>query len=200
MSMISNVSGNVFNFQTSSTAYSSSGSDLALKTIGYKTNATAKAEKTNNISAKVTLSEEALKKLNLSKTAKSEASTKSAAEEEALNEDEKAEVADLKVRDSEVRAHELAHVMAGGSLVRKGASYQYTTGPDGKRYAVGGEVSIDISPVEDDPSATITKMEQVKRAALAPAEPSSQDRSVAATAAQNEAEARQELLSGDSEE
>ena len=67
------------------------------------------------------------------------------------------------------------------------------------RYAVGGEVSIDSSPVEGDPAATITKMEQVKRAALAPAEPSGQDRSVASSAAQAEAAARMELLQQKSE-
>ena len=200
MSSIGNVTGNTYYYQNSSAAYSSSGSDLAFKSIGYKTNNTAKTEKNNNISTKVTLSEEALKKLNLAKATEKETSTKSDPEENVLTENEKAEVADLKARDVEVRAHELAHVMAGGSLVRRGATYQYTTGPDGKRYAVGGEVSIDISPVEDDPSATITKMEQVKRAALAPAEPSSQDRSVAATASQNEAQARQELLQEGNEE
>ncbi len=83
--------------------------------------------------------------------------------------------------------------MAGGALVKRGASYQYTTGPDGKRYAVAGEVTIDSFVVSDTPQATITKMQQVRRAALAPAEPSAQDRSVATSASQKEAQARQEL-------
>ncbi|MEM6357195.1 MAG: putative metalloprotease CJM1_0395 family protein, partial [Pseudomonadota bacterium] len=54
-----------------------------------------------------------------------------------------------------------------------------------------GSVSIDVSPVPGDPEATIAKMQQVKAAALAPAEPSSADRRVAtvAEAAQREAEA-----------
>lgn len=88
----------------------------------------------------------------------------------------------------------MAHMMVGGNLVRKGASYQYQTGPDGQRYAVGGEVSIDSGAVSGDPSATIRKMEQVKRAAMAPANPSSQDRAVASAAAETEAAARQQLM------
>ena len=58
-------------------------------------------------------------------------------------------------------------------------------GPDGNRYAIGGEVSIDVAPVDGDPEATIAKMEIVKAAALAPAEPSAQDRKVAAIAERN---------------
>jgi hypothetical protein len=90
-----------------------------------------------------------------------------------------------------VRRHEQAHKAAGGRYA--GAiSYEYSRGPDGKRYAVGGEVGIDISP-ERDPAATIAKMRQVKAAALAPADPSAQDRAVAAEAGQIEQRARREL-------
>lgn len=153
-----------------------------------------------NQSTKVTLSQEALRKLGLMTKTQQEQTTTTEPEVDGLTSEEKKEVTQLKASDSEVRAHELAHVMAGGSLVRKGASFQYEMGPNGIRYAIGGEVSIDMSPVEDDPSATITKMQQVKRAALAPAEPSAQDRSVAAVASQNEALARQELAQQTSEE
>ena len=103
------------------------------------------------------------------------------------------EVDGLKQSDQEVKAHERAHMAAGAGLVMGGANYQYQRGPDGKMYAVGGEVKIDTSP-EKDPKDTIRKMEQVKRAALAPSQPSGQDRSVAAKASQIEAEARLELL------
>lgn len=98
----------------------------------------------------------------------------------------------LKQRDAEVRRHEQAHVAAGGQYVTGGPTYSYATGPDGRRYATGGEVSIDVSPARD-PEATIRKMQVVRRAALAPAEPSGQDRQVAAQASQNEIRARQEL-------
>ena len=71
-------------------------------------------------------------------------------------------------------------------------------GPDGKDYAVGGEVQISTSE-ESEPEQTITKMQQVRRAALAPAEPSSQDYSVARKAQQKEMEARAELNSSKAE-
>ena len=109
-----------------------------------------------------------------------------------LSDEEKQQVQELQTRDREVRAHEMAHVAAGGQYVRGGANLEYQTGPDGKRYAVGGEVSIDTSKVSNDPEATIRKMQVVKRAALAPAKPSPQDRSVAAQATQKEMQARQE--------
>lgn len=90
-------------------------------------------------------------------------------------------VAELQARDREVRTHEAAHASVGGSLAGS-PNLSYTSGPDGKRYATSGEVSIDISKVANDPSATITKLQQVQRAALAPPQPSSQDRKVAANA------------------
>lgn len=90
-------------------------------------------------------------------------------------------ITELKARDQEVKAHEQAHRAAGGQYAGA-ASFTYQSGPDGVRYAVGGEVQIDISPVPNDPEATITKMNVVKAAANAPAEPSSQDRRVAAEA------------------
>ncbi|NLD93719.1 MAG: hypothetical protein GX639_13770 [Fibrobacter sp.] len=110
-----------------------------------------------------------------------------------LSDEEKKAVQELKNRDREVRAHEAAHMAAGGQYVNGGAKYSYQKGPDGQRYAVGGEVSIDTSPVKNDPQATIMKMQVVKRAATAPASPSGQDRAVAAAAAATEMNARKEL-------
>jgi hypothetical protein len=108
-----------------------------------------------------------------------------------LNEDQKQQVRELKKRDAEVKSHEQAHMASGGGLVQSGASFEYQSGPDGRMYAVGGEVKIDMS-AERTPEATIRKMQQVRRAALAPAEPSGTDRAVAAQAAQIEARARME--------
>ena len=99
-----------------------------------------------------------------------------------------------------MRAHEQAHVAAAGPYARGGPKYEYERGPDSRRYAVGGEVSIDTSPVSRDPEATIQKAQVVKRAALAPAEPSGQDRQVAAEASRMEAEARREIAKRDREE
>ncbi len=110
-----------------------------------------------------------------------------------LSPEEQGVVNELRNRDREVRAHEQAHVSAGGAYIRGGPSYQYQRGPDNKSYAVGGEVSIDSAPEPDDPGATITKMQAVRSAALAPADPSAQDRAVAASAARNESVARSDL-------
>ncbi len=101
-------------------------------------------------------------------------------------------VKELQQRDQEVRQHEQAHKAVAGSYAIGGPSYEYQTGPDGKRYAVGGHVNIDTGK-ESDPEATIAKMNTVKRAALAPASPSSQDRAVAAAATQKKNQATIEL-------
>ncbi|MDF2179242.1 putative metalloprotease CJM1_0395 family protein [Aliiglaciecola sp. CAU 1673] len=104
---------------------------------------------------------------------------------------DKKEIEQLKRRDAEVRAHEQAHASVGGQYAGS-PQYEFELGPDGKQYAVGGEVSIDISE-EKTPEQTLRKMEQVRAAALAPAEPSGQDLRVAAEAQQQSNEARQEI-------
>jgi len=60
-------------------------------------------------------------------------------------------------------------------------------------YAVDGEVPIDLSLVAGNPHGTMQKAEAIQRATLAPAEPSGQDRQVAAKAAALVTKARQEL-------
>ena len=47
-----------------------------------------------------------------------------------------------------------------------------STGPDGQRYAIGGEVPIDLSAVPGNPQATLQKALTIRRAALAPTDPS----------------------------
>ena len=117
---------------------------------------------------------------------------------QSLTEEEKLAVRELKARDAEVRAHEQAHIGASGGLSSGGATFQHERGPDGRMYAVAGEVQIDTSK-ESDPDATIAKAQKIRSAALAPAQPSGQDRQVAAQAAQMEAAARQEKASGEGE-
>lgn len=102
---------------------------------------------------------------------------------------------ELQQRDREVRAHEAAHLAAAGDLAQGGASYSYQRGPDGKLYAVGGEVNIDTSAVPGDPQATLQKAQRIRNAALAPAQPSAQDRAVATEASVMAAEARSAILS-----
>lgn len=110
-----------------------------------------------------------------------------------LSEEEQEKVTELKSRDREVRSHEQAHLAAAGPYATGGPSFSYQEGPDGRRYAVGGEVGIDTSPVSGDPEATILKAQQIRAAALAPASPSGQDQRVAAAATQMESQARAEL-------
>ncbi|TAN51153.1 MAG: hypothetical protein EPN21_07400 [Methylococcaceae bacterium] len=113
-----------------------------------------------------------------------------------LSGDDQEKLRQLKARDTEVRAHEAAHLAAAGGIARSGANFSYQRGPDGVFYAVGGEVSIDTSAIPGDPQATIDKARQIRSAALAPASPSSQDFSVAAAAAQMMIQAQAELARG----
>lgn len=105
---------------------------------------------------------------------------------------EQRQISELKKRDAEVKAHEQAHASVGGQLAGS-PSYSYQTGPDGQKYAVGGEVNIDLAEVPGDPQATIIKMQQVKAAALAPADPSGADQQIAAEASRRIVEAQIEL-------
>ncbi|MBI1906559.1 MAG: hypothetical protein HYS20_10045 [Rhodocyclales bacterium] len=101
--------------------------------------------------------------------------------DDALTPEQQLELRELQQTDRKVRAHEMAHIAASGGLASKGASFSYRTGPDGQRYAVAGEVSIDTSAGRT-PEETLAKATRVKAAALAPADPSPQDRKVAAMA------------------
>ncbi len=108
-----------------------------------------------------------------------------------LTPDEQDQVRKLQARDREVRAHEAAHVAAGAGLA-SGASFTYQRGPDGVNYAIGGEVRISTAPGRT-PEETIEKARQIQAAALAPADPSGQDRAVAAAASAMAQEAQAEL-------
>lgn len=123
----------------------------------------------------------------------SQAQERAEQRDEALAQKEQLEtIRDLARRDREVRSHEQAHQTVGGQ--HAGAmKLEYTTGPDGRRYAVSGEVAIDLSPVPGNPEATRQKAQQIRQAALAPAEPSNQDRAVAAQATQLALQAQVEL-------
>ncbi|MEM0988238.1 MAG: putative metalloprotease CJM1_0395 family protein [Pseudomonadota bacterium] len=120
------------------------------------------------------------------------AASEQSANPDGLTEAEREMVEKLQARDAEVRRHEEAHARVGGAYAGQ-PSYTYQQGPDGRRYAIGGSVPIDVAPIAGDPEATIAKMDIVKRAALAPAEPSSTDRRVAALADAQRREAVSEL-------
>ena len=110
-----------------------------------------------------------------------------------LSQADKQLVQKLQTRDLHVRRHEAAHLAVAGPYAKGGPSFQYQIGPDGKAYAIGGEVSIDLSPIPGNPQATITKEETVRQAALAPVDPSGADLAVAGEASQLEVKAQTEL-------
>ena len=114
------------------------------------------------------------------------------AEEKQQQQAELQQLTQLKRQDAEVKAHEQAHTSLGGQYASS-PQYEYERGPDGRRYAVSGEVSIDISEAST-PQKTLRKAEQIKAAALAPAEPSAQDLRVATEAAQIATKARTEIV------
>lgn len=147
----------------------------------------------------VSLSAAAQKLSDPASAAPQASSAKAAQPGEQLSDAEQKQVAELKKRDREVRQHEQAHQAAGGQYA-SAPSYDFQQGPDGKQYAVGGEVQIDASPIPGDPEATIEKMRVVKAAALAPAEPSGQDRKVAAAADAAAQQARAEQAAQDRED
>lgn len=119
--------------------------------------------------------------------------------EEDLSPDQKQQLAELEARDAEVKTHEAAHKAAAAGLNASAPSYDYETGPDGKRYAVGGEVNISFTQ-SSNPEENITNAERMKAAALAPAEPSAQDRAVASDASRIIMMAKQELRQQQTEE
>jgi len=133
-----------------------------------------------------------------STTETSAKTTPSQPEEKDLSKDEQEQVREMEQRDAEVRRHEQAHLAAGGQYVRGGAKLEFETGPNNRQYAVGGEVSIDTSEGRT-PEETVQKAAVVRKAALAPANPSPQDRSVAAKAGSMAAAARKEILSQQTE-
>jgi hypothetical protein len=152
---------------------------------------------------KVTLSDDGLRRSRdeQSKTAEATPSQslhqineKKSSSPELLSTEKQQAVQKLKIRDAEVKAHEQAHLANAGRYAAGGPSYTYQTGPDGRRYAVGGEVPIDVSK-EKTPEQTIQKMRIVRRAALAPAHPSSADQSIAAAASMKESQAVREVNS-----
>ena len=115
-----------------------------------------------------------------------------------LSEDEKRLVNDLKSRDSEVRVHEAAHQGAGGGMTGA-ASFTYQQGPDGRMYAIGGEVSISV-PSGSTPQESIQNAKQAIAAAMAPSDPSGQDFAVASSAMVMLMKAEQQLAKESQEE
>lgn len=96
---------------------------------------------------------------------------------------------ELQSRDAEVRQHEAAHKSAGAPT--GAASYTYQQGPDGKMYAIGGEVSVTMKSGAT-PEETIANAQAVIASAMAPSDPSPQDHAVATSARMMMLKAQQE--------
>ena len=130
-----------------------------------------------------------IEKIEEVEPAEEESSTKVTLE---LTPEQRKQLEQLAATDREVRAHEQAHVNVGRELILSGPTYEFETGPDGKNYAISGEVQIDTSPGKT-PEETVPKAQRIRATALAPPDPSPQDQRVAAIASQLEMDARAEL-------
>lgn len=139
----------------------------------------------------VQLSEQGMAKARESATSQSASAPSEGGE--VVDLEDAAIIRKLEARDREVRQHEIAHKVAAGRYAVSGPHYQYAKGPDGRSYAVGGHVRLNVAPVPGDPEATVEKMRVIRRAALAPAQPSSSDRRIASTAAAQLKRAQLEL-------
>lgn len=179
-----NPANGIKNEEDNSKAYNLDLSGEGWNILGSKTTGKAEKEKEEN-------KENSDDNKPIKEEKKDEDGRKSLQENE-LTEEEQRKVEELKKIDKEVRTHEQAHLSAAGGYARGGANYSFVTGPDGKRYANGGHVNLDTSP-EKEPEATIRKAETIRKAALAPAEPSSSDRQIAADATKMLQEAQREL-------
>lgn len=148
----------------------------------------------NDEAATASISAKALELYNAEQNtnSNSEEQASNNSNKEELTQQEKQEVAELKTTDAEVKAHENAHKAAAAGLRTSAPNYEYETGPDGKKYAVAGDVNISYQ-TSSDPEVNLKNAQQLKAAALAPAEPSSQDRKVAMKAEREIAKARQEI-------
>lgn len=138
---------------------------------------------TNDDATTTTISPEAIELLNAEQNKS----------EDELTQKEQQELTQLKTTDAEVKRHENAHKAMAAGLQTSGPNYEYEVGPDGKKYAVAGDVNISYQK-SSDPKVNLKNAQKLKAAALAPADPSAQDRSVARKADAEIAKAQQEIL------
>ncbi len=150
---------------------------------------------TDDIAAYASISPEAIALYQSEQGSNSESNQKSntGSGNDELTQQEQREVSELKMTDSQVKAHEHAHKAAAAGLSTSGPNYEYETGPDGKKYAVAGDVNVSYKH-SDDPEVNLRNAQQLRASALAPADPSSQDRKVAMQAEREIAQARQEIM------
>lgn len=122
-----------------------------------------------------------------------EASKQRGVDGKELSEGDEALLEKLQARDAKVRNHEAAHVMAAGGQAQGLPTYTYQTGPDGRRYAIGGSVNISVMRTGDE-EANVRRANKAYRAAMATGEPSVRDMQTAHKAAAISAQEKQRAL------
>jgi hypothetical protein len=95
--------------------------------------------------------------------------------------DEEAQVQELQKRDREVRQHEQTHLALLGPYARGAPTYIYQIGPDGRAYAVGGSVQVDMSQ-ESIGAENSAKSARIRMAAGGVEDPSAADMAVSGQA------------------
>lgn len=91
-----------------------------------------------------------------------------------MSDGERAEVARLQARDSAVKQEEKGHAAAAGQYA-SAPQYQYTIGPDGKAYAIGGHVDVSINSQGGSAGNNRSALAALQNAALSPNAPSGAD-------------------------
>jgi hypothetical protein len=108
-----------------------------------------------------------------------------------LDADDLRALRELERRDNQVRTRDMAFIAAAGGAA---GSYtiEYETGPDGRRYMVGAEVTLDTTEGAT-PEQTLAKARALRAATMSASRDSAQDAMAATKAMRMEAEARAEI-------
>lgn len=104
----------------------------------------------------------------------------------------KKEIEQLRQREAEVRRKKLSKKIAAGNTADH-VVYEYSIGPDGKRYAVSGHVVFDTSE-EDTPQETLKKARTLMQAAVISPNSSQSDIHIARKADELAKKAQKELI------
>ncbi len=91
-----------------------------------------------------------------------------------LSDNEQKAVNELKSRDKEVRLHEAEHMRNPELISVGGPKFTYAIGPDGKAYAIGGNVTLTTGKPKS-PEDAMQKAMALKNSSMGVGEPSSKD-------------------------
>jgi hypothetical protein len=116
---------------------------------------------------------------------------RAAGETRALTAADEAVIRGLKKLERDLMGREMDQARVGGGVTGKGR-HVVETGPDGERYVTGGDTSPSIIR-GGSPEQELARAHSARRAALAPASPSSKDLAVANEAARVERAAQKKI-------